>query len=99
MNDTAAAWFVGILLAAIAAVYTAALVAFGVWFVREWVRENRRRRDWSVRLDSARTTLDAADAVLAVVADWLAAQPVGTVGNSAAQRDHDVNLLRGGSDV
>lgn len=43
--------------------------------------------------------LDAADAVLAVVADWLAAQPVGTVGNSAAQRDHDVNLLRGGSDV
>lgn len=59
MNDTAAAWFVGILLVGILAVYTAALVAFGVWFVREWVRENRRRRDWSVRLDSARTTTAA----------------------------------------
>lgn len=42
----------------------------------------------------------AADAVLAVVADWLAAQPlVGDSGYPAldAQRDHDVRLLRGES--
>lgn len=49
--------------------------------------------------------LDAADAVLAVVADWLAAQPVhdGTAAGlwalepRLAQRDHDVRLLRGAS--
>ena len=41
--------------------------------------------------------LDVADAVLAVVADWLDEQPCGTVGNSAAQRDHDVRLIRGES--
>lgn len=58
MNDAAVAWFVGILLTAIAAVYTAALVAFGVWFVREWIRENRRRRDWRVRLDRAQRDHD-----------------------------------------
>ena len=47
--------------------------------------------------------LRRADAVLAVVADWLAAQPLvgGAVGVSDAagltdaQRDHDVRLLRG----
>lgn len=40
----------------------------------------------------------AADAVLTVVADWLAAQPVPypNVVNSR-QRDHDVRLLRGAS--
>ena len=48
--------------------------------------------------------LDAADAVLAVVADWLEAQPLTTVGAQYAerrkfQRDHDVRLVRGGSDV
>lgn len=59
MNDTAAAWFVGILLVGILAVYTAALIAFGVWFVREWVRENRRRRGWRVRLDRARSSSGA----------------------------------------
>lgn len=47
--------------------------------------------------------LDAADAVLAVVADWLAAQPLPPVGGNyrpayVDQRDHDVRLLRGGSD-
>ena len=59
MNDAAVAWFVGILLTAIAAVYTAALVAFGVWFVREWIRESRRRRDWRMRLDRARSSSGA----------------------------------------
>ncbi len=47
--------------------------------------------------------LDAADAVLAVVADWLAEQPHTTdswaemYGEQKAQRDHDVRLLRGES--
>lgn len=44
--------------------------------------------------------MQSADAVLAVVADWLAAQPlVGDSGYPAldAQRDHDVRLLRGQS--
>lgn len=48
--------------------------------------------------------LDAADAVLAVVADWLAAQPLPPVGGNyrpayVDQRGHDVRLLRGGSDA
>lgn len=41
-----------------------------------------------------------ADAVLAVVADWLAAQPLRGSSNShldQPQRDHDVRLLRGES--
>ena len=42
-----------------------------------------------------------ADAVLAVVADWLAAQPLAVGSNSEGfrrkQRDHDVRLLRGAS--
>ena len=46
----------------------------------------------------------AADAVLAVVADWLAAQPLPPVGGNyrpayVDQRGHDVRLLRGGSDA
>lgn len=44
--------------------------------------------------------LDAADAVLAVVADWLAAQPLAGSLDSYGideQRDHDVRLLRGAS--
>jgi len=52
-----------------------------------------------------RTWDEHADAVLAVVADWLAAQPVGEscgLPNGEGcfvkdQRDHDVRLLRGGS--
>lgn len=43
-----------------------------------------------------------ADAVLAVVADWLAAQPLVYWGSQtwgATQRDHDVRLLRGASDA
>ncbi len=43
--------------------------------------------------------LDAADAVLAVVAHWLAAQslwiPNDKIGVCGHQRDHDVRLLRG----
>ena len=42
----------------------------------------------------------AADAVIAVVADWLAAQPLATRELSdfrREQRDHDVRLLRGES--
>lgn len=43
--------------------------------------------------------LDAADAVLAVVADWLATQPLaenpGYMVIGDQQRDHDVRLLRG----
>lgn len=45
-----------------------------------------------------------ADAVLAVVADWLAAQPLtnqlaGSFRHAEQnQRDHDVRLIRGGSD-
>ena len=38
-----------------------------------------------------------ADAVLAVVADWLAAQPVQQFNLADPQRDHDVRLLRGES--
>ena len=43
--------------------------------------------------------LEAADAVLAVVADWLAAQPLDWPASTDAksrriQRDHDVRLLR-----
>ena len=44
--------------------------------------------------------LDAADAVLAVVADWLAAQPLAGPLDSYGideQRDHDVRLRRGAS--
>lgn len=43
---------------------------------------------------------DHIDAVLAVVADWLASQPLWTVSYAAGyaqQRDHDVRLLRGES--
>ena len=42
-----------------------------------------------------------ADAVLAVVADWLAAQPLHPGADGMVcrnQRDNDVSLLRGGSD-
>ena len=45
--------------------------------------------------------LRAADAVLAVVADWLAAQPLHPGADGMVcrnQRDNDVSLLRGGSD-
>lgn len=51
--------------------------------------------------DAPEWDADYADAVLAVVADWLAAQPLLPSGiyNSLAdvQRDHDVRLLRGES--
>lgn len=54
-------------------------------------------------LDAQTARAVAADAVLAVVADWLAAQPLhdGTAAGlyglelRAIQRDHDVYLLRG----
>lgn len=59
MNDTAMAWFVGVLLVGILVVYTAFLVACAVWFVRQWRAEDRRRRDWSVRLDRARSSSGA----------------------------------------
>lgn len=49
-----------------------------------------------------RTWDEHADAVLSVVADWLAAQPLPPVGGNfraayVEQRDHDVRLLRGES--
>lgn len=47
-----------------------------------------------------RTWDEHAYAVLAVVADWLAAQPLwqsADTGVPQRQRDHDVRLLRGGS--
>jgi len=43
------------------------------------------------------TELNLADAVLAVVADWLAAQPLQHRANGINQRDHDVRPLRGES--
>ena len=48
------------------------------------------------------TPSETADAVLAVVADWLAAQPLATRELSdfrREQRDHDVRLLRGEPDA
>lgn len=49
--------------------------------------------------DSLSNYYPSADAVLAVVADWLAAQPMweGHIGVAPHQRDHDVRLLRGQS--
>lgn len=53
-------------------------------------------RDWNLEDDGEDGEI--ADAVLAVVADWLAAQPLAHRSNPVeGQRNHDVRLLRGQS--
>lgn len=56
----------------------------------------------SLTHDAPEWDAEQADAVLAVVADWLAAQPLwipgDTVGVCGHQRDHDVRLLCGKHD-
>lgn len=59
-----------------------------------------REQVYDVLISEPRGALERADAVLAVVADWLAAQPLGQpygVRQHQDQRDHDVRLLRGAS--
>lgn len=59
-----------------------------------------REQVYDVLISEPRGALERADAVLAVVADWLAAQPAytSTISDGAAlMRDHDVRLLRGAS--
>lgn len=55
-----------------------------------------REPQWT---DEPYTSQELADAVLAVVADWLVAQPLDDplAPKAHAQRDHDVRLLRGES--